>query len=39
MLFSSITLTTTEGAIFVLYVGSIVAHELKHDTTITKKNT
>jgi hypothetical protein len=40
MLLSLITLTaTTEGAIFFLYVGSIVAHELKQDTTIMKKTT
>jgi hypothetical protein len=39
VLFSPITLATTEGAIFVLYVGSIVAHELKQDTTITKQTT
>jgi hypothetical protein len=31
------TLATTEGAIFVLCVGSILDHELKQDTTIMKK--
>jgi hypothetical protein len=33
------TLATTKDAISVLCVGSIVAHELKHDTIITKKTT
>ncbi len=31
------TLATKEGAFFVFCVGSIVAHELKHDPTILKK--
>jgi hypothetical protein len=39
VLFSSMTFATTNGVIFVIYVGSIVAHELKQDTTITKKTT
>jgi hypothetical protein len=33
------TLTTTKGGIFVIYVGSIVVYELKLDTTIMKKTT
>jgi len=39
MLLSSMTFATIEGAIFVLCVGSIVAHESKQGTTITNKTT
>jgi hypothetical protein len=39
VLFSSMTLVATNGVIFVIYVGSIVAHELKQDTRIMKKTT
>jgi hypothetical protein len=33
------TLVAIEGAIFVIYVGSIVVNEFKQDTTTTKKIT
>jgi hypothetical protein len=39
VLFSSMTLVATNGVIFVIYVGSIVSHELKQDTKIMKKTT
>ncbi len=38
-LFSSMTLATTKGGIFVICVGSIVVYKLKLDTTIMKKTT
>jgi hypothetical protein len=39
VLFFSMTLTATEGAIFVMCVGSIVVYELKQDPKIMKKIT
>jgi hypothetical protein len=39
VLFFSMTFATTKGGIFSFCVGTLVVHELKQNTTITKKTT